>query len=1156
MATNPAALLDSLVPLIAPEARERLLAQGLARGIVWRDGSLPEGAPNFPAGLTEDLLDFGYGVLAIALELTESDAATDPEARKTIAEGFRVAAEAIESAARRAALDQPLRGFHLLLAAAAFHLGGFPARSYSLISRGVAEEDLSSSEEAFSLLLRHRFYELRRYVMSVLDGAERSDERVAARLLDEHDSFNESDAGVIALSVLYHRSLGLLDTALIEGREAAYDLAISQLELVRGHAAELGNVPIWWLATLTLHLLRDLWDTSLHRRLPSGGGLPAAWNDIRRRYVELQSSGRRPRLTLWPSQLEAAKRAVDPEDDLVVALPTSAGKTRIAELCILRAIADGKRVVYVTPLRALSAQVERTLARTFVPLNASVTSLYGSAGVTLTDVHTLTDATIVVATPEKLDFATRQDPAVLDDVALVVFDEGHMIGIGSREIRYEVLIQRLLRRPDAATRRIVCLSAMFNPDDESVVDFAAWLRNDAAGDPVHVQWRPTRQLLATLEWFQSGSARLSFVEGEKPFVPRFIEEQPAKGKRKNAFPQNDIEFCIAAANAFAAEGDDVLVYSPQRRQVEPLVREFTKIAKQGYLNGVDAPDPKALRIAVAVGNEWLGEKHVAMSALRFGIGTHHGTLPRAFLAAIEDLLLRCQLRIVVASPTLAQGIDLACRVLLFRSIHRFDSKTELPVPIDAGEFSNVVGRAGRAFVDLDGIAAYPIFKTGLTARRLRRDFLGLVKQSRTLRLYSGLARLVLHIATELETRIGIKGEKAMLEYVLNHPAIWSEDIVKEGSIGETESDAEDEQTLNQYLSDLDVALFSLVDPLDVPTDDLADTLDFALTGSLWQRTLSHVAETERQLAETIIHSRAGWLWSHTTVTQRRACFNSGLGQRSGTFLYEHLDNLVDTLAKFQAGIAASSTEAAADAAVAFAAAVFEDPFFAPRKLPESWDEILRGWVVGKAFAAIAETADAHTFVQESIVFKLVWAAEAVRVQAIASDHSGASELGDGPAMSLTYGVSNTQAALLCQMGFASRVGALYVAEALAPTFTDTPSLRAWIGEHADLLADPEFWTSPDHHLLWTTRGTLSTEAPPVVWANKSFKVQVKWRSGVPPSPGHLRVVPTGGANASICSDDLQILGSCAIPKTTLQDTYIAGMSLADGNVELRRFGPD
>ena len=95
-----------------------------------------------------------------------------------------------------------------------------------------------------------------------------------------------------------------------------------------------------------------------------------------------------------------------------MALPTSAGKTRIAELCILRTLAQGRRVVYVTPLRALSAQLERTLAQTFAPLGASVTALYGASGIAQADIATIQNGTIVVATPEKLDFALRVEPSV------------------------------------------------------------------------------------------------------------------------------------------------------------------------------------------------------------------------------------------------------------------------------------------------------------------------------------------------------------------------------------------------------------------------------------------------------------------------------------------------------------------------------------------------------------------------------------------------------------------------------------------------------------------------------------------------------------------------------------------------------------------------
>ena len=136
---------------------------------------------------------------------------------------------------------------------------------------------------------------------------------------------------------------------------------------------------------------------------------------------------------------------------------------------------------------------------------------------------------------------------------------------------------------------------------------------------------------------------------------------------------------------------------------------------QGFLDNVKPPQPEYLAVALAIGREWLGEDHVAVRALEVGVGTHHGALPRPFLNAVEELLDARRLSVVVASPTLAQGIDLACSVLIFRSLKRFEGGQL--APISAAEFSNVVGRSGRAFVDLDGISVLPTFDATKRAGR-------------------------------------------------------------------------------------------------------------------------------------------------------------------------------------------------------------------------------------------------------------------------------------------------------------------------------------------------------------------------------------------------------------------------------------------------------
>jgi hypothetical protein len=405
MAQNPEAINQTLTELVEPDARGRLLARGLARGMVWKDGVVPEGAPDFAASLTRDLLDFGYGVLALALELRDANRNRQPDQQFDTREPLRAAAEAIESAVRRGDPNHGDQGRHLVVAAAAFHLAGYAARSFSLLPVPALNKNLASHERALGFLLRRDLVLLREHIIRWHANPSHTDAAFAARLADANDEFDAEDAAVLALSTGYHRGLGLADTALLFGDRELFDAAVALIAQVAASASEIGNIPIWWVATLTLHLLRDLWDQSLFTRLPSGPGpgIPERWGVLRRDFIAQLGTRRPPHIELWPSQIAAAERVIDPADDLVIALPTSAGKTRIAELCILRALADKRRTVYVTPLRALSAQVERVLARTFVPLGATVTSLYGASGATMVDVKTLVSADVVVATPEKLD---------------------------------------------------------------------------------------------------------------------------------------------------------------------------------------------------------------------------------------------------------------------------------------------------------------------------------------------------------------------------------------------------------------------------------------------------------------------------------------------------------------------------------------------------------------------------------------------------------------------------------------------------------------------------------------------------------------------------------------------------------------------------------
>ena len=116
MAESAVDLQRRLEVAVAPGFRGRLLDRGLARGLIWRDGKLPVGAPQFSSSLTEDLLDYAHAVLAMSVRLRAQKVSLT-----VLEQAFLVAGEAIEAAIHRGA-ERPDRGFHRVCAAVAFHL--------------------------------------------------------------------------------------------------------------------------------------------------------------------------------------------------------------------------------------------------------------------------------------------------------------------------------------------------------------------------------------------------------------------------------------------------------------------------------------------------------------------------------------------------------------------------------------------------------------------------------------------------------------------------------------------------------------------------------------------------------------------------------------------------------------------------------------------------------------------------------------------------------------------------------------------------------------------------------------------------------------------------------------------------------------------------
>ncbi|WFE60078.1 DEAD/DEAH box helicase [Micromonospora sp. WMMD712] len=1124
MAREPQELAARLTVATDAGFRGRLLARGQAQSVIRRAGVLPPGAPPFSAFLDADLLNYGYALLSTSLLLMEASNVL-PEQIVVAQRGFIQSSYAIEAATRNAAPDPDLV-FHGLVAGAASHLGGYAARAYSLIqaSRGSARS--TPMEQTLADLIMRDLGAIERRTRQLRQSPQATDEALLAAFTGGDDDAAEAatpdQVGPVNL-LLSENYLSALSAALFAieiGDRDLFAAALRDLLLGEQASSDVRAPGPWWIYRLTRHLLGGLFDTSLEATIPQAPPPGAAdrlerWRELRDTFVTSLLARDRAEIDLWPSQLHVVNRIFQNLHDLVVALPTSAGKTRIAELAILACLARGRRTVYITPLRALSAQTEQVLTRTFTPLGIRVSSLYGSMGASNVDEDTLRSSEIVVATPEKLDFALRCDPSVLDDVGLVVLDEGHMIGATEREVRYEAQIQRLLRRSDADLRRILCLSAVF-PSGSDLDDFVAWITDDEPDGLHREQWRPTQQRFGLVEW-RGDHARLEITLGpEQSFIPRYFEARTPRRPFRRKFPSSQREHVIATGWRLVEEGQTVLVFCPQRNTVEKYAETIIELHYRGLVASVLPPDVD-LSDALAVGAEWFGADHPILRCLQLGVAIHHGALPGPFRREIERLLQRKILKVTIASPTLAQGLNLSASAVLFHGIRRGQDL------LNGAEFANVIGRAGRAFVDTEGLVLYPLFQP---AAWRRQEWHELTQGDSGRPLQSGLIGIGIALLRQMAETHGISAIEPLLSYVTGGPD-WALPVHTPGT-----DEGAAAAAWRDNLALLDLSILSIVGEADQDTvaDAATQILADGLRDSLFERQLRRYNQPWQAALRELVVRRTRHLWQTATSSQRRGWYLAGLGAQAGTELSQVSGRIVALAGQAETALIGDDHEQAADLIVQIADIVFAMEKFAPKNPLANRDYVIRHWVQGTALADVAgDRVQIAQFIETDLIYSLVWGLEAARVYEAAQNNPDAGALLGSAVTAIETGTFHPSAAILIRSGFDYRLAAIVAVTDSDATFDSVAGMHQWIDDLDPWLASDPHWPTPESRAAWERFANPSRTRRSRRWLPQSVAIpEVTWYATVPAPGTWLRITDAGRARIAIWSTGFDLLGEAAV----------------------------
>lgn len=406
----------------------------------------------------------------------------------------------------------------------------------------------------------------------------------------------------------------------------------------------------------------------------------------------------RPVLEFWWAQRQAIdSRLLDTtRNAVVVSLPTSAGKTLLAELAIVQANKEEpkKKIVYLAPTRALVTQVTLNLRKDFA--NLGITVQAASSGFDLDPIERQvleSPYDVLVTTPEKLDLLVRSDHKAVKELSLVVVDEAHNIAEGLRGARLELLLATLRRE------RGGCRFLLLTPFASNAADVARWLGGDT-GVPILVDWKPNDRVVGS---FQVGRLR----KGVRPLSYKTLETVHSDcpgGLELDLGFSEDVETIsketlsvVAASRLAEALGGGVLVLASSRSDAESRAKSIADLLATGVT------DPDVDLVARYIFTETGGD-HPLPGLLKRGVAFHHAGLSAECRYLVERLVERDRVKVVCATTTLAQGVHFPLSTAVVESLDRRQQQFGRwsVVQIAPQEFWNVVGRVGRTFEDSFG----------------------------------------------------------------------------------------------------------------------------------------------------------------------------------------------------------------------------------------------------------------------------------------------------------------------------------------------------------------------------------------------------------------------------------------------------------------------
>ncbi|HWU45918.1 MAG TPA: DEAD/DEAH box helicase [Humibacter sp.] len=445
------------------------------------------------------------------------------------------------------------------------------------------------------------------------------------------------------------------------------------------------------------------------------------------RYVAAKTRAGLPRVQEFETSLRfgldgfqrEACGALERGNSVLVAAPTGAGKTVVAEFAVFLAMQQrGAKVFYTAPMKALSNQKFQDFVQ-----------VYGAeqVGLLTGDTNINAHARIVVMTTEVLRNMLYADSDLLPGLAYVVMDEVHYLADRFRGAVWEEVIIHLPQRV-----RLVSLSATVSNAEE----FGDWLQVVRGDTEVIVSEErpvPLQQHVLVrsklIDLFDAsaglgttGAATLGTSPGAGAATnrvnPELVQLARFGGRSLNARQRRDVgRYQARGGRRDSARIDraDVIRLLEDRTLVPAIFFVFSRAGCDQAVSQVlragirltEAHERAQIREFVEERTASMNDEDLAvlgywewLEGLQRGVAAHHAGMLPTFKEVVEELFRRKLVKVVFATETLALGINMPARTVVLEKLEKFNGESR--VPITPGEYTQLTGRAGRRGIDVEG----------------------------------------------------------------------------------------------------------------------------------------------------------------------------------------------------------------------------------------------------------------------------------------------------------------------------------------------------------------------------------------------------------------------------------------------------------------------